>query len=235
MNSRSKATLAPLGCLFDSASVKWYPGTPGGAVSIIPSLHTAAAGLGFRDGICFCQIWSGSAGAHGPTLLLPYLREMALADLFDHYTTRVLIENTITESIDFFHLGAHSPCVSLNVEINLQLTLLGGTLRRLLGEHLGPGHSHERSQPCSASSCAPVPKSWCGTTASRWASEPRHTTLGSKRRSLPRTACPYRGSATSRSASPFTQAPQWHQTCTLIRTNNRPWEFRLAVKEVVQG
>ena len=39
MNSRSEATLAPLGCLFDSASVKWFPGIPGEGVSIILSVR----------------------------------------------------------------------------------------------------------------------------------------------------------------------------------------------------
>ncbi len=35
-NSRSEATLAPLGCLFDSASVKWIPGIPVGAPGSFP-------------------------------------------------------------------------------------------------------------------------------------------------------------------------------------------------------
>ena len=63
VNGRSEATLAPSECLFDSASVKWFPGTPGGSVSIIPSLCTATGGPGCRGGICLCQIRSGRAGS----------------------------------------------------------------------------------------------------------------------------------------------------------------------------
>ena len=50
----------------------------------------------------------------------------------------------ITGTIDFFHLDALSPAVPLKVAVDLHLTLLGGTLYRLLGERLGVARAHDR-------------------------------------------------------------------------------------------
>ena len=90
------------------------------------------------------QIAVDNIGPHSPILLLTNRTETKVAELVDRYARRVLIENTIAETIDFFHLDALSSTVPLNVAVDLQLTLLGGTLYRLLGERLGAAHAHER-------------------------------------------------------------------------------------------
>jgi len=90
------------------------------------------------------QIAVDNIGPHSPILLLTNRNETNVAELVDRYARRVLIENTIAETIDFFHLDALSSTVPLNVAVDLQLTLLGGTLYRLLGERLGAAHAHER-------------------------------------------------------------------------------------------
>ena len=63
------------------------------------------------------------------------------------HARRVLIENAIADTIGSFHLDALSSGVSLKVEVDLQLTLLAGTLYRLLAEHFG--QSHEGERPCA--------------------------------------------------------------------------------------
>ena len=90
------------------------------------------------------QIAVDNIGAHGPILLLTNRLEESVAELVDRYARRVLIENAIADTIDFFHLDALSSGVPLKVEVDLQLTLLGGTLYRLLAERIGQGHERER-------------------------------------------------------------------------------------------
>ena len=70
--------------------------------------------------------------------------EEPVGELVDRYARRVLIENAIADTIDFFHLDALSSGVPLKVEVDLQLTLLAGTLYRLLAEQIGQGHERER-------------------------------------------------------------------------------------------
>ena len=90
------------------------------------------------------QIAVDNIGAHGPILLLTNRMEEPVANLVDRYARRVLIENAIADTIDFFHLDALTSGVPLKVEADLQLTLLGGTLYRLLAERIGQGHERER-------------------------------------------------------------------------------------------
>ena len=93
------------------------------------------------------QIAVDNIGVHGPILLLTNRLEEPVGKLVDRYARRVLIENAIADTIDFFHLDALSSRVPLKVGVDLQLTLLGGTLYRLLGEKIGQGH--ERERPCT--------------------------------------------------------------------------------------
>ena len=93
------------------------------------------------------QIAADNIGVHGPILLLTNRLEEPAGKLVDRYARRVLIENAIAHTIDFFHLDALSSRVPLKVEVDLQLTLLGGTLYRLLGEQIGQGR--ERERPCT--------------------------------------------------------------------------------------
>ena len=61
------------------------------------------------------------------------------------YAQRMLIENHISESIQFFHMDALSSMVGLKVDFDLQLTLMAGSLYRLMARRIG--REYERSQP----------------------------------------------------------------------------------------
>ena len=49
----------------------------------------------------------------------------------------MLIENSISDGVDFFHIDALSSAVALKVNCDLQLTLMGSSLYRTLGAHIG--------------------------------------------------------------------------------------------------
>lgn len=89
------------------------------------------------------QIAVDNIGAHGPILLLTNRLQEPVAELVDRYARRVPTENAISDTIDFFHLDALSSGVALPVDVDLQLTLLGDTLYRLLAERIGQGHESE--------------------------------------------------------------------------------------------
>ena len=82
-------------------------------------------------------------GHEKPTLLLTNQFQTLPADLVDRYARRMVIENAIADSIDFFHMDALSSAVPLKVDADLHFTLLASTLYRLLGRRLG--ERHERS------------------------------------------------------------------------------------------
>jgi hypothetical protein len=60
--------------------------------------------------------------------------------LIERYAQRMLVENSIAEGIDFFHLDALSSAVALKINCDLLLTLLASSLYRLLGLRLGNGY-----------------------------------------------------------------------------------------------
>jgi len=49
----------------------------------------------------------------------------------------MIIENGIAEAINFFHLDALSSMVGLKVDFDLQITLIAGSLYRLMSEKIG--------------------------------------------------------------------------------------------------
>jgi transposase len=75
-------------------------------------------------------------GHEDPTLLLTNDFKSAPATLITRYAQRMLIENGIAEAIHFFHIDALSSMVDLKVDFDLQLTLMGSTLYRLLAQRL---------------------------------------------------------------------------------------------------
>ena len=58
----------------------------------------------------------------------------------------MLIENTIQDGVDFFHMDALSSAVAMKVNCDLQLTLMASSLYRLLGLQLGNGYEHAKSR-----------------------------------------------------------------------------------------
>ncbi|MDO8540708.1 MAG: hypothetical protein Q7S40_09760 [Opitutaceae bacterium] len=68
------------------------------------------------------------------------------ADLIAHYAKRMLIENSISDGVDFFHMDALSSAVALKVNCDLQLTLMGSSLYRMLGAAIGGTYTTAESR-----------------------------------------------------------------------------------------
>lgn len=84
-------------------------------------------------------------GHEEPTVLLTNHLKTSPATLLTRYAQRMLIENKISEAIQFFHLDALSSMVGLKVDFDLQLTLMASSLYRLMAQRIG--REYERAQP----------------------------------------------------------------------------------------
>lgn len=84
-------------------------------------------------------------GHEEPTLLLTNQMDRPPSKLIERYARRMVIENSIAEAIDFFHMDALSSAVPMKVDCDLQLTLMGSTLYRLLGSKVGKGYEVARA------------------------------------------------------------------------------------------
>jgi hypothetical protein len=87
------------------------------------------------------QITIIDLGHEEPTVLLTNIFRKGCPTLVTRYAQRMLIENGISEAIQFFHLDALSSMVGLKVDFDLQITLMASSLYRLLAERIGLGYS----------------------------------------------------------------------------------------------
>jgi hypothetical protein len=85
-------------------------------------------------------------GHEEATLLLSNQLRRSPAHLIGRYAQRMLIENNIEDSIDFFHMDALSSTVALKVNCDLQLTLMASCLYRLLACRIGNGYEKAKSR-----------------------------------------------------------------------------------------
>jgi hypothetical protein len=76
-------------------------------------------------------------GHEDPTVLLTNDFEATCPALVTRYAQRMLIENGISEAVQFFHLDALSSMVGLKVDFDLQITLMASGLYRLMAERIG--------------------------------------------------------------------------------------------------
>jgi hypothetical protein len=83
-------------------------------------------------------------GHEEPTVLLTNHWRLSCPALVTRYAHRMLIENGISEAIQFFHLDALSSMVGLKVDFDLQLTLMASSLYRLMAGRIG--RDYERAQ-----------------------------------------------------------------------------------------
>jgi hypothetical protein len=83
-------------------------------------------------------------GHEEPTVLLTNNLEITCPALVTRYAQRMLIENGISEAIQFFHLDALSSMVGLKVDFDLQITLMASSLYRLMADRIG--HEYARAQ-----------------------------------------------------------------------------------------
>ena len=85
-------------------------------------------------------------GHEEPTLLLTNQMKRSPAKLIGRYAQRMVIENSIADGIDFFHMDALSSAVAMKVDCDLQLTLMASSLYRLLATKIGNGYKTAKSR-----------------------------------------------------------------------------------------
>lgn len=92
------------------------------------------------------QITIAELGHEEPTLLLTNQLRRTPVKLIGRYALRMLIENNIEDSVNFFHLDALSSAVALKVNCDVQLTLMASSLYRHLAQRIGNGYEAAKSR-----------------------------------------------------------------------------------------
>jgi len=92
------------------------------------------------------QVIATDLGHEEPTILLTNQLTRPAAKLVGRYAQRMIIENSIADGIDFFHMDALSSAVAMKVNCDLQLTLMASSLYRLLAGRIGQGYEHVKSR-----------------------------------------------------------------------------------------
>jgi hypothetical protein len=85
-------------------------------------------------------------GHEEPTILLTNQLKRSPATLIGRYAQRMIVENGISDTIDFFHMDALSSAVAMKVNCDLVLTLMASSLYRLLGAKVGNGYERAESR-----------------------------------------------------------------------------------------
>jgi len=67
-------------------------------------------------------------------------------ELVTRYAQRMLIENGISEAVQFFHIDALSSMVGLKVDFDMQLTLMASSLYRIMAQRIGREYSHSQAK-----------------------------------------------------------------------------------------
>src|SRR6266851_2260720 len=97
------------------------------------------------------QIAVRNIGRGEPTLLITNDMTTKARDLFTRYAERMLIENELSSYIKGFQVDALTSGLALNVDVDTTLTVIAGSIYRLLArslkryEHATPEIIHERS------------------------------------------------------------------------------------------
>jgi hypothetical protein len=92
------------------------------------------------------QVIVTDLGHEEPTILLTNQLTRTAASLVGRYAQRMIIENSIADGIDFFHMDALSSAVAMKVNCDLQLTLMASSLYRLLAGRIGRGYERTESR-----------------------------------------------------------------------------------------
>jgi hypothetical protein len=92
------------------------------------------------------QVVVTDLGHEEPTILLTNQLTRSAPSLVERYAQRMIIENTIADGIDFFHMDALSSAVAMKVNCDLQLTLMASSLYRLLAGRIGRGYERAESR-----------------------------------------------------------------------------------------
>jgi hypothetical protein len=92
------------------------------------------------------QVVITGLGHEEPTFLITNQLRRSAPKLIERYARRMIIENTIEDGIEFFHMDALSSAVPMKVDCDLQLTLMASSLYRLFGQQIGQGYETAKSQ-----------------------------------------------------------------------------------------
>lgn len=92
------------------------------------------------------QLVVNDLGHEDPIFLLTNQLAGSAAKLIQRYAKRMIIENSIEDSIDFFHMDALSSAVAMKVNLDVQLTLMASSLYRLIGLKVGNGYENAKSR-----------------------------------------------------------------------------------------
>jgi hypothetical protein len=92
------------------------------------------------------QVIATDLGHEEPTILLTNQLTKPAPKLVGRYAQRMIIENSIADGIDFFHMDVLSSAVAMKVNCDLQLTLMASSLYRLLAGRIGQGYEHTESR-----------------------------------------------------------------------------------------
>lgn len=92
------------------------------------------------------QLVIDDLGHEEPILLLTNQLSRSAPKLVQRYAQRMVIENRIEDSIDFFHMDALSSAVAMKVNLDVQLTLMASSLYRLMALKIGNGYENAKSR-----------------------------------------------------------------------------------------
>lgn len=85
-------------------------------------------------------------GHEEPTVLLTNHGKLGPVELVTRYAQRMLIENGISEAVQFFHIDALSSMVGMKVDFDMQLTLMASSLYRIMAQRIGREYSHSQAK-----------------------------------------------------------------------------------------
>jgi transposase len=92
------------------------------------------------------QITITDLGHEEPTLLLTNQLKASPSKLVGRYAQRMVIENGIQDSVDFFHMDALSSVVAMKVNCDVVLTVMASSLYRLIGTKVAQGYETAKSK-----------------------------------------------------------------------------------------
>jgi hypothetical protein len=98
------------------------------------------------EGHDYRQLFILDLGHEEPTILLSNERQASIRDLITRYAHRMLIENSLSDAVRFFHLNALSSAVGLKVDFDMALLVVASGLYRLLARQMrGYADAHART------------------------------------------------------------------------------------------
>jgi transposase len=92
------------------------------------------------------QITITDLGHEEPTLLLTNQLKASPSKLVGRYARRMVIENGIQDSVDFFHMDALSSVAAMKVNCDVVLTVMASSLYRLLATQVAQGYETAKSK-----------------------------------------------------------------------------------------